>query len=107
MHLSFIAHTRAHLMYVTIACMRLKHALCFISFRIVLISVQDDGDSCESTSKDELPQSRGSLANNIPLRAIKSKPIKSFDKTIAIHNTRQTHNNFRIFKFCVLFNFVY
>ena len=37
---------------------------------IVLISVQDDGDGCESTSKDELPQPRGSLANNIPSRAI-------------------------------------
>ena len=36
----------------------------------VLISVQDDGDGCESTLKDELPQPRGSLANNIPLRAI-------------------------------------
>ena len=37
---------------------------------IVLISVQDDGDGCESTSKDELPQPRGSLANNIPSHAI-------------------------------------
>ena len=69
MHLPFIAHTRAYQMYVTITCMRLKHAFCFISCRIVLISVQDDGDGCESTSKDELPQPRGSLANNIPSRA--------------------------------------
>ena len=37
---------------------------------MVLISVQDDGDSCESTVKDKLPQPRGSLANNIPLCAI-------------------------------------
>ena len=70
MHLPFIAHTRAHQMYVTITCMRLKHAFHFISCRIVLISVQDDTDGCESTSKDELPQPRGSLANNIPSRAI-------------------------------------
>ena len=70
MHLLFIAHTRAHQMYVTITCTRLKCAFRFISLRIVLISVQDDGDGCESTSKDELPQPRGSLANNIPSRAI-------------------------------------
>ena len=57
-------------MYVTITCTRLKRAFRFISCRIVMISVQDDGDGCESTSKDELPQPRGSLANNIPLRAI-------------------------------------
>ena len=31
----------------------------FISCRIVLISVQDDSDGFESTSKDELPQPRG------------------------------------------------
>ena len=44
----------------------------FISCHIVLISVQDDGDDCESTLKDELhvPQPRGSLANNIPSCAI-------------------------------------
>ena len=29
------------------------------------ISVHDDGDDCKSTSKDVLPQPRGSLANNI------------------------------------------
>ena len=71
MHLPFIAHTRARQMYVT-TCTRLKHAFRFISCRIVLISVQDvnDGDGCESTSKDNLPQPRGSLANNIPLCAI-------------------------------------
>ena len=69
MHLPFIAHTRARQMYVTITCTRLKRAFRFISCRIVLISVQDDGDGCESTSKDELPQPRGSLAKNIPSRA--------------------------------------
>ena len=36
----------------------------------MLISVQDDGDGCESTPKDELPQPRGSLADNIPSHAI-------------------------------------
>ena len=70
MHLPFIPHTRARHMYVTITCTRLKCAFHFISCQIVLISVQDDGDGCESTSKDELPQPRGSLANNIPSRAI-------------------------------------
>ena len=70
MHLPFIAHTRARQIYVTITCTRLKCVFRFISYRIVLISVQDDGDGCESTSKDELPQPRGSLANNIPSRAI-------------------------------------
>ena len=69
MHLPFIAHTRACQMYVTIMCTRLKGAFHFISCRIVLISVQDDGNGCESTSKDVLPQPRGSLANNIPSRA--------------------------------------
>ena len=107
MHLPFIAHTRARQMYVTITCTRLKRAFRFISCRIVQKSIQDDGDGCESTSKDELPQPRGSLANNIPSSAIKNKPIKSFDKMIAIHNTCQTHSNFRIFKFRVLFNFAY
>ena len=58
MHLPFIAHTCAHQMYVTITCTRLKHAFRFISCLIVLISVQDDGNGCDSTSKDELPQKR-------------------------------------------------
>ena len=70
MYLPFIAHTRACQMYVTITCTRLKRAFHFISCQIALISVQDDGEGCESTSKNELPQSRGSLANNIPLHAI-------------------------------------
>ena len=38
----------------------------------------------------------------IYLPMLQSKPIKSFDKMIAIHNTHQTHSNFHIFKFCVL-----
>ena len=70
MHLPYIMHTRARQIYVTIMCTRLKCAFRFISCWIVLISVQDDGDGCESTSKDELPQPRGSLANNIPSRTI-------------------------------------
>ena len=65
MHLHFKAHTRARQMYVTIMCMRLKLVFHFISCRVVLISVQDDADGCESTSKDELPQPKGSLANNV------------------------------------------
>ena len=70
MHLPFIVQTCACQMYVTIMCTRLKHAFSFISCRIVLISVQDDGNGCASTSKNELPQPRGSLTNNIPSRAI-------------------------------------
>ena len=74
-----------------------------------VISVQDDGDGCESTSKDELPQPKGSLANNIPSRAIEqaNQEFRQDNPAIAIHNTCQTHSNFRIFKFRVLFNFVY
>ena len=56
-------------MYVTITCTGLKRAFHFINCPIVLISVQDDANGCESTSKDELPQPRGCLANNIPSRA--------------------------------------
>ena len=70
MHLPYIAHTRARQIYVTIMYTRLKHAFRFISCWIVLIRVQDNGDGCESTSKDELPQPRGSLASNIPLHTI-------------------------------------
>ena len=40
MHLSFIADTCAHQMYVTKTYTRLKHSLCFI---IVLHRVQEDG----------------------------------------------------------------
>ena len=70
MHLSFIAHACARQMYVTITCTRLKCAFRFFSCQIILISVQDDGDGCESTLKDEVPQPRGSLANNIPSHTI-------------------------------------
>ena len=72
--------------------MRLKHVFRFISCQIVLISVQDDGDVCESTSKDELPQPRGSLANNIPSRAIEqaNQKFRQDNPAIAIHNTCQT-----------------
>ena len=66
MHLPFIPYTHARQMYVTITYARLKHAFRFVSCQIVLISVQDDGTGCESTSKDKLPQPRWSLANNIP-----------------------------------------
>ena len=51
--------------------------------------------------------SQEGLQQTIYLSVLQSKPIESFDKTIAIHKRRQTHSNFRIFKFCVLFNFVY
>ena len=72
----------------------------------VLISVQDDGDGCESTLKDELPQPRGSLANNIPSRAIEqaNQEFRQDDR----HSQHASNAyNFRIFKFRVLFNFVY
>ena len=61
---------------------------------------------CGSTTKDELPDPRGSLANDIPSHAIE-KPIKKFDMMITIHNTRQTHSDFSVFKFHVLFDLVY
>ena len=69
MHLPFIAHTRAHQMYVIIICTRLKCVFRFISCQIILITVQHNGNGCESTLKDELPQPRESLANNTPLCA--------------------------------------
>ena len=54
-------------MYVTITCsVRGSN----VRFALIVISVQDDSDSCESTLKDKLPQPRGSLANNVPLHAI-------------------------------------
>ena len=59
---------------------------------IVLINAQDDSNGCESTWNDELPHPRGSLAT-IYLRMLQNKPIMSFDKTIVIHNTRQTYSN--------------
>ena len=90
MHLPFIAHTRAYQMYVTITCTRLKGAFHFISCRIVLISVQDDGNGCESTSKDVLPQPRGSLDTFACYRASQSRvskrrlPFTTFIKRIVI-----------------------
>ena len=61
----------AHLcmpMNVTITCMRLKHALHFI---IVLIAKCTGQWHCAgSTPKDELPDPRGSLTNDIPICAI-------------------------------------
>ena len=48
--------------------------MCFVLLLNVLISVQDDDAvepaSCGSAWKDELPEPRGSLANNKPSRAI-------------------------------------
>ena len=70
MHLPFIAHTCAHQMYVTITCSVRNVCFALLVDCTDTVSVQDDGDSCESTLKDKLPQPRGSLANNIPSRAI-------------------------------------
>ena len=33
--------------------------------------IQDNGTSCRSTSKDEIPEPRGSLANDVTSHAIK------------------------------------
>ena len=110
MHIPFIAHTHARQMYVTITYTRLKRVFHFISCRIVLISVQDGGDGCESTLKDEIPQPGGSLYTfscYIEQANQEFRHIYGFNKMIAIHNTCETHSNFRIFKFCMLFNFVY
>ena len=56
-------------MYVTITCTRLKCALGFI---IVVDSTDKCAGlwHCESTLKDELPEPRGSLANDILSYAI-------------------------------------
>ena len=66
---------------------------------------------CGCTPKDELQRMnyliKEDLQQIIYLPMLQSKPIKSFDKMIAIHNTHQTHSNFCILKFRVLFNFVY
>ena len=65
MHLPFIAHTRAHQMYVTVMCTRLKRALRFI---IILsqLRVQDDGTvEVQLQRMDYLSDSRESLANEI------------------------------------------
>ena len=79
--------------------------------QLVLIQCKCTGQQhLGSTSKDELPEPRGSLVNDM-LSVLQSKPIKMFNKTTAIHNTCQTKHqmlsNFRIFKFRMLFNFVY
>ena len=61
---------------------------------------------CGSTLKNELPKPRGSLANDIPSHAIEQAD-QEVRQDGAIHSMCQTHNNFHIFKFCVLFNFIY
>ena len=71
-HLPFIAHIcniqgTTCVLYITITCTRLKRALHFI---IVLIAKCTGWWCCGSTPKDELPDPRGSLANNIPSRAV-------------------------------------
>ena len=66
---------------------------------------------CESTLKDEMPEPRGSLVNNIPSRAIEQANQEfRLDDRHSQHASNQAsmHSNFHIFiKFCVLFNFVY
>ena len=93
MHLPFIAHTCARQMCVTI--MYSYEAQTCASFYYLNNSTdQCTGQwRCECTAKDLLPDQRGSLANNIIPSHAKEQAIKSFDKTIAIHNTRQTHSN--------------
>ena len=74
-------------------------------FIMVLIAKYTGQWCCAgSTSKDRLPDPRGSLANNVPCRAIE-QVSQEVDKTTAIHNTHQTkcqlHSIFCIFKFRV------
>ena len=101
-HLPFITHARACHMYVKITCMRLKCALRFV---IVLIAKCTAGMmALWKHSEDELPDSRGHLANNI-IPVLQSKPIKKFDETTTncnmLQTKHQTHSNFRLFKFHV------
>ena len=105
MHLPFIAHNHACQIYVTIMYTRLKCALHFITGMIVLISVQDHG-TVDVLQRINYLIKEG-LYQTIYLPVIPSKPIKSFNKAIGIHNMHQTHGNFCIFKFHLLFNFVY
>ena len=53
------------------------------------LSVQNDDPVEVTTLKDELPDPRGSLANDIPSYAIE-QANQRFDKTTTIHNMRQT-----------------
>ena len=66
----------------------------------------DDGDGCESTSMDELPQPRGSLANNIPSRAIEQANQEFRQDDRHSQHARQMYSYFRMFNFRVLFSFV-
>ena len=72
---------------------------------IALISVQDD-DAVEVLRRMNYLSQEG-LQQTIYLSVLQSKPVKRFNKMIAIYNMRQVHSDFRIFKFCVLFNFLY
>ena len=68
MHASSFHNTHSCLpLYVTITCTRLKHEFHFI---VVLIAKCTGKWYCESFPKDELPDPRWFVANNIPSHAI-------------------------------------
>ena len=83
----------------------IKRALCFITSMIVLISVQDDAAVYVLQRMTYLIKQ--DLQQTICLPVLQRKLIKRFIKTITIHQTCQTHSNFCIFKFHVLFNFIH
>ena len=90
-------------MYVTITCMRLKHAL----HCIIVATGNCTGQwHCQSTPKDGLPTPRG-LANEILFCAIEQADQEVQQE---YHNLQHVSNqalnaqlvgNFRIFQFCV------
>ena len=103
MHLPFIAHWHSCMPNV---CDNNVHEaqMCSLFYYLkVLISVLD-GWHCGSTPKDQLADPRGSLANDIPSHAIEqaNQEVQQDDC-----HSQHTHSNICIFKFCVLFNFVY
>ena len=62
-----------------------KAQACPLFYYIVLIAKCTGQWHCGSTAKDELPDPRGSLENDIPSRTIEQANQK-FDKMAAIHN---------------------
>ena len=87
----------------------------FILFKVLLIYCTDKCTEqlhCGITSKDELPKSRGSLANDITSCVIEQanqevQKVNHHSQHASNQASPQTHSNFCTFKFCVLFNFVY
>ena len=100
MHLSFIVYTRASQMYVKNNVYKIQ--MCFA----LLVDCTDKCTGwwrwlCESTSKVELPQPRGSLTNNYTFACYRLSQSRVSTRLLPFTTPCQTHNNFCIFKFCV------